>query len=111
MNFLQKGSKDILARVMKAREIQQKRYKDYKDIHCNAQMTKRLLQEYCQLNKASLILLKKVMEVQQLSARAYDRILKMARTIADLEEKEKIQAYHLAEAVDYRNLDRENWVQ
>lgn len=105
------SSKNILARVMKARQIQQERYKDYKDIHCNAQMTKRLLQEHCELNKASLILLKKVMEVRQLSARAYDRILKMARTIADLEEKEKIQAHHLAEAVDYRNLDRDNWVQ
>ncbi len=105
------SSADILKRVLKAREIQQKRYQDYQGIHCNAQMTKRLLQEYCQLDKPSLMLLKKVMELRHLSARAYDRILKMARTIADLAGQEKLMAEHLAEAVNYRNLDRENWVQ
>jgi magnesium chelatase family protein len=74
-------------------------------------MTTKLIQEYCQLDKLGTALLKRAMTFHQLSARAYDRILKVARTIADLAESEKIESEHIALAVQFRNLDKENWVQ
>ena len=103
-------SKDIAERVVKAREIQRERFKDLKDIYCNAHMPSRMVQEVCQLNQPGKILLKTAMERLQLSARAYDRILKVARTGADLGGSEDIKIEHLAEAIQYRSLDREDWV-
>ncbi|MEZ5055630.1 MAG: ATP-binding protein [Saprospiraceae bacterium] len=102
-------SKDIVERVMKAREIQTERFKDVKNIYSNAQMPGRMVQEVCTLNQAGLTLLKKAMERLQLSARAYDRILKVARTAADLAGSPEIKIEHLAEAIQYRSLDREGW--
>ena len=105
----EESSETIRMRVLKAREIQMERFKDYGDIHCNAQMTTKLIHEYCQLDKLGSLLLKKAMTFHQLSARAYDRILKVARTIADLAGSEKILSEHIALAVQFRNLDKENW--
>jgi magnesium chelatase family protein len=102
-------SNAIRERVIKAREIQTERYKDLDGIYCNAQINTQLLREYCQLDNASQNLLKKAMERLNLSARAYDRILKVARTIADLAAAENIRTEHIAEAIQYRSLDRENW--
>ncbi len=104
------SSDHVRERVIKARAVQLERFKEYPDIHCNAQMTTKLIQDYCQLDKLGTILLKKAMSFHQLSARAYDRILKVARTIADLSESENILSEHIALAVQYRNLDKENWV-
>ena len=103
------SSSVIRERVIRARHIQEERYKDEENVHCNAQMNKRLLDRYAQPDAAGLQLLKTAMTRLNLSARAYDRILKVARTIADLEGSEHIQAPHLAEAIGYRNLDREGW--
>lgn len=103
------SSKDVLKRVIRARKIQTERFKENKSVHCNAQMTGKLLREYCQLDNAGNLLLKKAMERLQLSARAYDRIIKVARTAADLEGSEKVEISHLAEAIQYRSLDREGW--
>ena len=94
---------------MKARAIQDERFKKYKSIYSNAQMPSRMVREVCQLNTAGTALLKKAMEVQKLSARAYDRILKVARTSADLGGSKDIQIGHLAEAIQYRSLDKEGW--
>lgn len=99
----------IRERVLRARKIQQERFKEKEKIHCNAQMSPKMLKEYCKLEESGVILLKKAMERLGLSARAYDRILKVSRTIADLEGSEKIQNSHLAEAIGYRSLDRETW--
>ena len=99
----------IRERVVKARKIQEERFKDYAEVHCNAQMTSAMMKEYCKIKPSGLELLKTIMERLQLSARAYDRILKVARTIADLEGFEDIQDEHLAEAITYRSLDRESW--
>ena len=99
----------IQERVLAARQIQAERYKDEVDVFCNAQMTPKLLMKYAQTTPEGLALLKNAMEKLNLSARAYDRILKVARTIADLEGKENIEVQHFAEAINYRNLDRENW--
>lgn len=99
----------IRERVLRARKIQQERFKEKEKIHCNAQMNPKMLKEYCKLEESGVILLKKAMERLGLSARAYDRILKVSRTIADLEGSEKIQNSHLAEAIGYRSLDRETW--
>ena len=103
------GSTDIRARVSAARAIQNERFKDYPDIYCNAQMTSRMVKEVCQLNKPGIMLLKTAMERLQLSARAYDRILKVARTCADLAGSKDIDHTYLAEAIQYRSLDREGW--
>jgi magnesium chelatase family protein len=105
------SSESVRERVLRARAIQLERFKEYPDIHCNAQMTSKLIHEFCQLDALGTALLKKAMNFHQLSARAYDRILKVARTIADLAESEKILAEHIALAVQFRNLDKENWVQ
>lgn len=99
----------IRDRVLKAREIQTERYKDLPGIHANAQMTARLMQEYCAISNAGAALLKRAIERLNLSARAYDRILKVSRTIADLSGSEDIRPEYLAEAIQYRSLDREGW--
>lgn len=106
----EESSATIRARVIKARQIQQERYKDFPQIHCNAQMTSAMLAHYAQPDERSLNLLRQAMTRLNLSARAYDRILKVSRTIADLEGCEHIQSAHIAEAISYRNLDRDNWV-
>jgi len=102
-------SEIVRERVINARIIQNKRFENIDGIHCNAQMTTKVLKEYCALNDASLALLKTAMEKLSLSARAYDRILKVSRTIADLDGSTDIKVEHLAEAIQYRSLDRENW--
>ena len=103
------SSEEIAKRVNQARAIQLERFKDLKDIYCNAQMPSRMVREICKVNKPGQILVKKAMEKLQLSARAYDRILKVARTAADLSGTEQIGIEHLAEAIHFRSLDRENW--
>ena len=105
----QEGSSMIRERVIKAREMQAERYKSYHGIYCNAQMSSKMLKEICVINTAGQNLLKVAMEKLNLSARAYDRILKVARTVADLSQSEDIKVEHLAEAIQYRSLDREGW--
>lgn len=102
-------SASIRQRVIVAREIQEKRYTERKDIHCNAQMDSKMLKEICTVDEAGNKMLRIAMDKLKLSARAYDRILKVARTIADLDSSEDIKTEHLAEAIHYRSLDRENW--
>ena len=102
-------SEKIRDRVIKAREIQENRYKDNQGIYCNAQINSRILREVCQIDNAGSLLLKTAMERLDLSARAYDRILKVSRTIADLDGSADIKSEHLAEAIHYRSLDRESW--
>ena len=102
-------SSEVRARVMKARKIQTERFSDIPNIHSNAQMTSRLIQQYCVLDEQCAKLLKDAMDRLNLSARAYDRILKVSRTIADLDASDAIRPEHLAEAIQYRSLDRENW--
>ncbi|MDR0572572.1 MAG: YifB family Mg chelatase-like AAA ATPase [Tannerella sp.] len=99
----------VRERVIKAREIQKKRFEAHNGIHCNAQMDSRHIRQYAVPDNDGLILLKNAMLRLNLSARAYDRILKLSRTIADLDGSEKINSHHLAEAINYRNLDRESW--
>jgi len=99
----------VRERVIKAREVQTVRYADKEDIHSNAQMSSTQVREWCQITTAGQQLLKTAMTKLQLSARAYDRILKVARTIADLAQSEDIKIEHLAEAIQYRSLDRESW--
>lgn len=99
----------IRERVIKAREIQIERFGNKPDLHANAQMSSQMVRELCQINEAGQNLLKRAMEKLGLSARAYDRILKVARTIADLAGSENIQLEHLAEAIHFRSLDREGW--
>lgn len=103
------SSKDIAQRVIQARLIQAERFRDLPGIYANAQMPSRLVREVCQLPKAGHTLLKTAMQKLQLSARAYDRILKVARTAADVAGSKDIQLEHLAEAIHFRSLDRENW--
>lgn len=105
------SSASIRERVVKAREIQEARYRDVPGVHCNAQMTPPLLRQYCQLDDRALKLLQNAMTRLDLSARAYDRILKVARTIADYEGSENITSTHIAEAISYRNLDKTSWGQ
>ncbi|CAF3811666.1 unnamed protein product [Rotaria sp. Silwood1] len=103
------NSSQIRDRVIKARDIQTQRYKEFAGIYANAQMGSKQLREICVIDKVGEALLKKAMERLNLSARAYDRILKVSRTIADLAASENIKAEHLAEAIQYRSLDREGW--
>jgi magnesium chelatase family protein len=103
------SSENIRNRVMAARDKQSERFKNKDQVYCNAQMSSKLIREHCEIDTAGKTLLKKAMEKLGLSARAYDRILKVSRTIADLEGKENIQSYHLAEAIQYRSLDRSGW--
>lgn len=102
-------SSKIREKVVAARKIQEERYKSHPLIHCNAQMTSSLLREFCVLDDKALKVLKTAMSKLDLSARAYDRILKVARTIADYEGSENITSVHIAEAISYRNLDRSSW--
>ena len=100
------SSASIRARVVKARDIQSRRFADNPEVHCNAQMTSAMLRKYCAIDSDGLTHLKEAMTQLNMSARAYDRILKVARTIADLDGSENIKPEHLAEAISYRNLDR-----
>ena len=113
LSEMQQGepSETIRERVIKARHIQEVRYKDFKGIHCNAQMTERMIHHFAEPDAQSLDMLRMAMERLSLSARAYSRILKVARTIADLEGLEKVQAHHIAEAIGYRSLDRGDWAE
>lgn len=103
-------SKLIRERVIKAREIQVKRFKDNENVHYNAQMGPKQISEHCELSKEGKTLIKTAMDKLGLSARAYDRILKVAKTISDLEGKQNIENQHIAEAIQYRSLDREGWL-
>lgn len=109
-NRKSEGSVEIRERVTRAREIQTKRFEHLEHVHYNAQMSTKLIREYCALDDVSLQLLKTAMERLNLSARAYDRILKVSRTIADLDTSETVQAHHISEAIQYRSLDREGWL-
>lgn len=99
----------IRQRVIAARQLQTERFSKYPGIYCNAQMNPSLLKQYCPLDSQSMHLLKIAMQKFGFSARAYDRIIKLSRTIADLEHSERILAPHIAEAIQYRSLDRETW--
>jgi len=103
------SSEVVRERVIKARDIQEKRFADNPDVYCNAQMNTKLQRKHCYVDQPGKEMLKTAMDRIGLSARAYDRILKVSRTIADLEQSENIQPNHLAEAIQYRNLDREGW--
>ena len=104
-------SETIRERVIRARKIQEDRFREHKGIHCNAQMTERMLRQYAEPDAQSLDMLRMAMERLKLSARAYSRILKVARTIADLAGSERVQSMHIAEAIGYRNLDRGDWAE
>src|SRR5690606_36602453 len=100
----------IRERVMQARKIQEKRFANNEQVHCNAQMSSKSLREICQIDESGEQLLTIAMERLNLSARAYDRILKVARTIADMEGSQHIENQHLAEAIQFRILDRKTWM-
>ncbi len=102
-------SADIRSRVMKAREIQALRFRTEQGIHCNAMMSSRLIRRHCRIDESGQQLMKSAMERLDLSARAYDRILKVARTIADLDGSADVKTEHLSEAINYRSMDRANW--
>ena len=102
-------SENVRERIIRARNIQAKRFAQFKGVYSNSQMTASMQRRYCQLDEAGGKLLRTAMEIRGLSARAYDRILKVARTIADLDESDNIMAEHISEAINYRNLDREGW--
>ena len=113
------SSATIRERVIAARKIQEERFSSLPSLqggvggrpHCNAQMTEKMLHQFAEPDAASLDMLRMAMERLKLSARAYSRILKVARTIADLEGSEKVQSHHIAEAIGYRNLDRSDWAE
>ena len=104
-------SAKIRERVIKAREIQAARFQEFKGIHCNAQMTERMIHQFAEPDEEGINLLRMAMEKLSLSARAYNRILKVARTIADLAGSEHVEPFHLAEAIGYRTLDRGDWAE
>ena len=106
---LGESSETIRNRVINARKIQEERYKSENGIYCNAQMSSKLLRKYAKLNDQCKVLIENAMKRLNLSARAYDRILKLARTIADLDNSENVEITHIAEAITYRNLDKEGW--
>ena len=103
------SSSSIRERVIAAREIQQRRYKGNPKIYCNAQMSAKIQRNYCSLDENCHLILKNAMEKLGFSARAFDRIIKVSRTIADLEQAPNILPAHIAEAINYRSLDRDNW--
>ncbi len=102
-------SEFIRERVTRARDVQINRFEDKEDVFCNAQMSPNMVRNICRINDSGHALLKQAMENLGLSARAYDRILKVARTIADLAQSDEIELEHLAEAIHYRSLDKEGW--
>ncbi|MFH1161455.1 MAG: YifB family Mg chelatase-like AAA ATPase [bacterium] len=102
-------SDTIRQRVIAARNHQEQRFAGMKGVYCNAQMTSRILRKFCKLDEPSNLMFRNAMEKLGLSARAFDRILKVSRTIADLDDAPDIRAEHLAEAINYRSLDRESW--
>jgi len=102
-------SEKVRERVILARQVQEKRFEGIRGVHCNAQMSARLLRKVCQLDDTCQTILKTAMERLGLSARAFDRILKVSRTIADLDSSLTIHPEHLSEAINYRSLDRDNW--
>lgn len=105
-------SSDVIReRVIKARHIQEERFRECKGVHCNAQMSERMIHQYAEPSEDGIEMLRMAMERLNLSARAYSRILKVARTIADLEASERVLPQHLAEAISYRNLDRSDWAE
>ncbi len=104
-------SANIRERVQRARDVQSKRFEGIAGIYCNAHMRRKQIEKFCVLDDACLQLLERAMSVQKLSARAYDRILKVARTIADLAGEESISSSAVSEAIGYRTLDREMWKQ
>ena len=104
-------SEKIRERVIKARQIQEGRFKDFKGIHCNAQMTERMLHQFAEPDAASMDMLRMAMERLKLSACAYSRLLKVARTIANLAGSEHVESMHIAEAIGYRSLDRGDWAE
>lgn len=104
------SSAEIRQRVIAARKIQEERFKGVHGIHSNAQLTPKLVKKYCQIDAAGEALMKNAMEKLGLSARSYGRIFKVSRTVADLENCEKIEASHVAEAINYRSLDRDGWL-
>jgi magnesium chelatase family protein len=103
------SSEEVRLRVIKARQIQEERFTDIDGVYCNAQMSSKQLRMYAQPDSEGSERLKEAMQRLNLSARAYDRILKVSRTIADLDNSENVLAVHIAEAINYRNLDREGW--
>ena len=104
-------SSAIRERVIKARQIQEERFKNHKGVYSNAQMSERMIHQYAEPDVQGLNMLRLAMEKLSLSARAYSRILKVARTIADLDGAEKVQSNHIAEAIGYRSLDRGDWAE
>jgi magnesium chelatase family protein len=104
-------SEKIRERVIAARNIQTERFKNIKGVYCNAQMTERMIHLFAEPDEQGLNLLRMAMERLKLSARAYNRILKVARTIADLAGSEEVESKHIAEAIGYRNLDRGDWAE
>ncbi|MCR4964278.1 MAG: hypothetical protein K6A41_01325 [Bacteroidales bacterium] len=108
-NKVTEKSADIRKRVVAAREIQKERFANHHNIFCNAQMPSRMVRQYCAITPAGQQILKDAMDRLGLSARAYDRILKVARTIADLDGSTEINLGHLSEAINFRNLDRDSW--
>ena len=111
LNKMAPGEKSdtIRERVIRARKIQEERYKDSALIHCNAQMTDRMIHEYCVMDDVATEQLRAAMKKYSFSARAYTRILKVARTIADLAGSDIIRMEHVGEAIQYRQLDRSDW--
>jgi magnesium chelatase family protein len=103
------NSESVRKRVIEARKVQEKRFAEHKNVYSNAQMNSKLIRKYVQLDEAGNELIKNAMDKLGLSARAYDRILKVARTIADMDNEDRVQAHHLSEAIHYRSLDRETW--
>lgn len=106
---LSEKSEKVRDRVIKARDVQEKRFSENEAMHCNAQMSSKVLKQMCKIDEQGKDMLKRATDRLGLSARAFDRILKVARTIADLEESKDISSAHLAEAIQYRSLDRDNW--
>jgi magnesium chelatase family protein len=102
-------SETVRERVTAARQVQEKRFEGVKGVYCNAQMSAKILRKYCKLDDTGQTILKNAMEKLGLSARAFDRILKVSRTIADLDHADEIRPEHLSEAINYRSLDRDNW--